>query len=103
MTEDKNAHHLEALAFLLGSFTDNGRSLRGFTPNPQELVISILTAGLMSNSKLMLQPEEAVRAAFDIHAKIQKHVGKFQSMTFAANIENCFNQPPQEHGEVEGD
>ena len=103
MTDDKATGHLEALAFLVSSFTDNGRSLRAFTSNPQEVAITILTAGLLSNSKLMLQPEEAVKAAFDIHARIQKHVGNFQQMTFASNIENCFNQQHPEVGEVEGD
>jgi len=103
MTDDKATGHLEALAFLVSSFTDNGRSLRAFTSNPQELAITILTAGLLSNSKLMLQPEDAVKAAFDIHARIQRHVGNCQQMTFASNIENCFNQPHPEIGEVEGD
>jgi hypothetical protein len=100
MTDDKSASHLEALAFLVSSFTDNGRSLRAFTTNPQELAITILTAGLLSNSKLMINPEDAVKSAFDIHAKIQRHVGQYQSMQFAAGIENCFTGP---HPEVEGD
>ena len=56
MTEDPSAAHLEALSFLLSSFTDNGRSIRAFTPNPQELAITILTAGLLANSKLMINP-----------------------------------------------
>lgn len=96
MTDDKNTDHLEALAFLLSSFTDNGRSLRAFTTNPQELCITILTAGLLANSKLMINPEDAVKSAFDIHARIQNHVGQYQSMKFAANIENCFTEPPQQ-------
>jgi hypothetical protein len=100
MTDDKAAGHLEALSFLVSSFTDNGRSLRAFTTNPQELSITILTAGLLANSKLMINPEDAVKAAFDIHARIQKHVGAHQSMTFAANIENCFIEP---HPEVDHD
>ena len=78
MTDDKNSNQLEVLSFLLSSFTDNGRSLRAFTTNPQELAITILTAGLLSNSKLMISPEDAVRSAFDIHARIQKHVGAYQ-------------------------
>ena len=90
---DKN---LEIINFLLSSFTDNGKSLRAFTTNPQELAITILTAGLLANSKLMIGPEDAVKSAFDIHARIQKHVGNFQSMQFAANIENCFDGPPPE-------
>jgi lauroyl/myristoyl acyltransferase len=92
--------NLEVLSFLLSSFTDNGRSLRAFTTNPQELAITILTAGLLANSKLMINPEDAVRSAFDIHARIQKHVAKYQSMQFAANIDNCFTE---RHPEVEGD
>jgi hypothetical protein len=96
MTEDKNTAHLEAIAFLLSSFSDNGRSIRAFFPNPQELSITILTAGLLANSKIMINPEDAVKSAFDIHARIQKHVGHFQSMTFAANIENCFTDKPPE-------
>lgn len=98
MTDDKAAGHLEVLSFLLSSFTDNGRSLRAFTSNPQELAITILTAGLLANSKLMITPEDAIRSAFDIHSRIQNHVGRYQSMTFAANIENCFNEP---HPEVD--
>lgn len=100
MTEDNAARNLEVLSFLVSSFTDNGRSLRAFTTNPQELAITIITAGLLANSKLMISPEDAVRSAFDIHARIQKHVGQYQSMQFAANIENCFTEP---HPEVEGD
>jgi len=100
MTEDNAARNLEVLSFLVSSFTDNGRSLRAFTTNPQELAITIITAGLLANSKVMIDPEDAVRSAFDIHARIQKHVGQYQSMQFAANIENCFTEP---HPEVEGD
>ena len=96
MNDDKSEKHLEVLSFLLSSFTDNGRSLRAFTSNPQELAITILTAGLLANSKLMITPEEAIRSAFDIHSRIQGHVGRYQSMTFAANIENCFSDRPQE-------
>jgi len=101
MNDDKAIGHLEAISFLLSSFTDNGRSLRAFTTNPQELIISILTAGLLANSKLMITPEDAVRSAFDIHSRIQKHVSAFQQMTFASGIEGCFQQHPE--GEVEGD
>lgn len=101
MTEQPgDSNHLEALSFLLSSFTDNGRSLRAFTANPQELAITILTAGLLANSKLMVDPEDAVKCAFDIHARIQKHVGQHQSMMFASNIESCFTGG---HPEVEGD
>lgn len=99
---DKNesTSHLEALSFLLASFTDNGRSLRAFATNPQELAITILTAGLLANSKLMIGPEDAVKSAFDIHSRIQKHVANYQSMQFAANIENCFTE---RHPEVDQD
>jgi len=90
---DKN---LEVVNFLLSSFTDNGKSLRAFTTNPQELAVTILTAGLLANSKLMIGPEDAVKSAFDIHARIQKHVSNFQNMQFAANIENCFGEQPPE-------
>ena len=90
---DKN---LEVVNFLLSSFTDNGKSLRAFTTNPQELAITILTAGLLANSKLMIGPEDAVKSAFDIHARIQKHVSNFQNIQFAANIENCFGEQPPE-------
>jgi hypothetical protein len=96
MTNDPSNNQLEVLSFLLSSFTDNGRSLRAFTANPQELAITILTAGLLANSKLMINPEDAVKSAFDIHSRIQNHVGRYQSMTFASNIENCFTERPQE-------
>ena len=57
----KSDPNLEVLSFLLSSFTDNGRSLRAFTTNPQELAVTILTAGLLANSKLMISPEDAVK------------------------------------------
>ena len=101
MTEQPEQNsNLENLAFLLASFTDNGRSLRAFTANPQELAITIVTAGLLANTKLMISPEDAVKSAFDIHARIQRHVANYQSMQFAANIENCFGE---RHPEVDGD
>lgn len=100
MTDDANAGQLEVLSFLLSSFTDNGRSLRAFTTNPQELCITILTAGLMANSKLMINPEDAVKSAFEIHARIQRHVAHHQSVTFAANIDNVFTE---RHPEVDAD
>lgn len=96
MTDDKSAAHLETLSFLLSSFTDNGRSLRAFAPNPHELAITILTAGLLANSKLMINPEDAIKSAFDIYARIQNHVGHYESMKFVANIENCFTDTPPE-------
>lgn len=91
--ENQNLEHLD---FLVSSFTDNGKSLRAFTNNPQELAITILTAGLIANSKLMLNPEDAVKTAFTIHSRIQAHVGQYQSMQFAAKIDNCFTEKPPE-------
>lgn len=96
----KDHNGVSDLVWLLSSFTDNGRSLRSFMNHPQELGICILTAGLLANSKLMINPEDAVKSSFDIYKKIQDHVAKYQSMTFATNIENVFND---RHPEVEGD
>lgn len=96
MTDDKSGTNLETIAFLLSSFTDNGRSLRAFAPNPHELAITILTAGLLANSKLMINPEDAVKSAFDIYSRIQNHVGHYESMKFVSNIENCFTDKPPE-------
>ncbi|MFZ9069023.1 MAG: hypothetical protein ACO23R_16755 [bacterium] len=97
MSQDSNSErNLEIINFLLSSFTDNGKSLRAFTSNPQELAITILTAGLLANSKLLINPEDAIKSAFDIHSRIQKHVGDYQSMQFAANIEDCFTERPPE-------
>ena len=93
---DRSQATLEHIDFLLSSFTDNGKSLRGFETNPQELVISILTAGLLANSKLGVSPDDAIKSAFSIHAKIQEHVGRFQQMQFAEKIENCFTERPPE-------
>ena len=60
MSEQPNSErNLEIINFLLSSFTDNGKSLRAFTTNPQEQAITILTAGLLANSKLMISPEDA--------------------------------------------
>jgi len=51
MSEQPNSErNLEIINFLLSSFTDNGKSLRAFTTNPQEQAITILTAGLLANS-----------------------------------------------------
>jgi hypothetical protein len=97
VSQDSNSErNLEIINFLLSSFTDNGKSLRAFTSNPQELAITILTAGLLANSKLLINPEDAIKSAFDIHSRIQKHVGDYQSMQFAANIEDCFTERPPE-------
>lgn len=101
----------EIIADVLSSFTDNGRSLRSFINHPHELSICILTAGLMANSKLQMQPDDAIKASFDIHARIQKHVAQYQSMQFAATVEDAFNHTEsqqrqrriieQEQGETE--
>ena len=100
-TPDPNLDHLD---FLISSFTDNGKSLRGFVNNPQELSICILTAGLLANAKLMISPDDAIKSAFDIHARIQSHVGQFQNMQFAQRIDNCFNNNPEDRPpEVEHD
>jgi hypothetical protein len=88
------------LIWLLSSFTDNGRSLRSFINHPQELGICVLTAGLLANSKLMISPEDAIKSSFDIYKRIQDHVARYQSMTFASNIENVFTERAPE---VEGD
>ena len=84
------------LAYLLASFTDNGRSLRSFMNHPQELGVCIITAGLLANSKFMLSTDDAVKSSFEIYSKIQQHVGQYQSMTFASNVEGCFNERPPE-------
>jgi hypothetical protein len=100
VTEQPSNSQLEILSFLLSSFTDNGRSLRAFTPHPLELSITIITAGLLANSKLLINPEDAVKSAFDIYSRIQKHVGQYQSITFAENIENVFKES---HPEIDHD
>jgi len=97
MSEQPNSErNLEIINFLLSSFTDNGKSLRAFTTNPQELAITILTAGLLANNKLMIGPEDAVKSAFDLHSRIQRHVHQFRSMQFQANLEDCFQEKPPE-------
>lgn len=83
------------LVDLLASFSDNGRSLRSFLNNPHELGICVLTAGLMANNKLMMQPEDAIKASFDIYARIQRHVGTYQSMQFAATVDDAFQAHPE--------
>ena len=50
----------------------------------------------MANSKLMINPEEAVKTAFTIHSRIQAHGGQYQNMQFAAKIDNCFTERPPE-------
>ena len=83
------------LVDLLGSFTDNGRSLRSFINHPQELAICVLTAGLMANGKLMMQPEDAIKASFDIYSRIQRHVANYQNMAFAATVDDAFRPGPE--------
>ena len=52
----------------------------------------------------MINPEDAIKSAFDIHQRIQAHVGQYQSMRFASKIENCFTETPKERPpEVEHD
>jgi len=81
------------LTFLLGSFTDNGRSLRSFVNHPQELAITILVSGLLANSRWAMDPEDAIKTAFVIHEKIQKEVQNYQSLKFVNNVEGCFRRP----------
>ena len=101
MTEEpKESGPTQDLVWLLSSFTDNGRSLRSFINHPQELGICVLTAGLLANTKLMISPEDAIKSSFDIYKRIQDHVAKYQSMTFASNIENVFSERAPE---VDGD
>jgi hypothetical protein len=83
------------LVDLLGSFTDNGRSLRSFINHPQELAICVLTAGLMANTKLSMTPEDAIKASFDIHSRIQRHVAAYQNMQFAATVDEAFKPHPE--------
>ena len=101
MTEEpKESNSAQDLVWLLSSFTDNGRSLRSFINHPQELGICVLTAGLLANDKLMISPEDAIKSSFDIYKRIQDHVARYQSMTFASNIENVFTERAPE---VDGD
>jgi hypothetical protein len=100
MAEARN--YASDLVDLLGAFSDNGRSLRSFIPHPQELAICILTAGLMANNKLGMTPEDAIKASFDMHSRIQKHVASYQNMQFAAAVEDAFRPetpPPGRHAE----
>lgn len=107
MASQPKPDYNEILSDTVASFTDNGRSLRSFINHPHELAICILTAGLMANSKLMMQPEDAIKASFDIHSRIQKHVAHYQNMQFAASVEEAFvsqpkpRRPEQEQGETE--
>ena len=55
----------------------------------------MLTAGLMANGKLMMQPEDAIKASFDIYARIQKHVANYQNIAFAATVDDAFRPHPE--------
>ena len=88
--------YIEQHDILLSSFTENGKSLRGFTINPQELAITMLTSGLLANSKLMISPDDAIKSAFDIHKRIQFHVENHKNLEFASKIENVFEEKPPE-------
>ena len=60
----------------------------------------------MANNKLMMNPEDAVKSSFDIYARIQKHVGNYQNITFAATVEEAFRPHPEmgeRPPEIDGD
>jgi hypothetical protein len=90
-------NHVESLVWLLSSLTDNGKSLRSFLSNPQELGVCILTAGLLANSKLSISPDDAIAVALETYAKVQVHVGHYHQAKFAANLEGVFQseKPPR--------
>jgi hypothetical protein len=83
------------LVDLVGAFSDNGKSLRSFINNPHELGICVLTAGLMANSKLNLRPDDAIKSSFEIYSKIQRHVGNYQNLAFAATVDEAFQPHPE--------
>ena len=85
-------NHAESLVWLLSSLSDNGKSLRSFLSNPQELGVCILTAGLLANSKLSIAPDDAIKVALETYAKVQIHVGQYHQAKFTANLENVFQQ-----------
>ena len=93
---EQNTNSAADIAYLLASFTDNGRSLRSFINHPQELGVCIITAGLLSNNKMMLSTDDAIKSSFEIYRKIQKHVGQYQNMSLASNVEGCFVERPPE-------
>jgi hypothetical protein len=104
-SEPNQPNQLNDLVWLFSSLTDNGKSLRAFLNHPQELGVCILTAGLLANSRLHLDPDDAIKVSFEVYSKVQTHVARHQSLAFAANVDNCFRQehPEVEQGEVEGD
>lgn len=104
MSTNPPPNYAEILSDTLASFTDNGRSLRSFINHPHELAICILTAGLMANSKLSMQPEDAIKASFDIYSRVQRHVANYQSIQFAAAVDDAFKtqrRTDPEQGETE--
>jgi len=44
----------------------------------------------------MLNTDDAIKSSFEIYRKIQNHVGQYQNMTFASNVEQCFVERPPE-------
>ena len=46
--------------------------------------------------KIVAQTDDAVKSSFEIYRKIQNHVGNYQNMTFASNVEQCFVERPPE-------
>ena len=98
MAKAEERNYEQDIAYLISSFTDGGKSLRSFFNHPQELGICILTSGLLSNSKLMLSPDDAINTSFELYSKIQQKIGQYQNMSFASNVDDCFKHP-----EVEGD
>ena len=68
---EQNTNSAADIAYLLASFTDNGRSLRSFINHPQELGVCIITAGLLANNKIMLSTDDAIKSSFEIYRKIQ--------------------------------
>ena len=81
MTEPVERNYEQDIAYILSSFTDGGKSLRSFFNHPQELGVCILTAGLLSNSKLMLSPDDAINTSFELYTKIQAKIGQYQNLS----------------------
>jgi len=83
-------NHAESLVWLLSSLSDNGKSLRSFLSNPQELGVCILTAGLLANDKINISPDDAIKVALETYAKVQVHVGQYHQAQFTASLEEVF-------------
>ena len=94
--EQPNTDSTSVFTDLLASFTDNGQPLRSYINHPQELGVCIITAGLLANDKMMLNTDDAIKSSFEIYRKIQKHVGQYQNMSLASNVEGCFVERPPE-------